>query len=110
LLVESNVDCSADFRPFATHENVDIRVTVFYSLGKLKNKKELLDLFVVGLDDPVARVVHTTLQALQGVRDKRLLKAYDQVLARFKTDEYYVLTNLEHRFKELGVQREIPEE
>ena len=96
------MDFSEDFRPFCTHEDENIRVTAFYSLGKLRNKNNLVDLFILGLDDISAKVVHSALQALAGVQDQRLLKAYDRVLDRFKTDENYVLTNLKHRFKEMG--------
>ncbi|WP_080753707.1 SMI1/KNR4 family protein [Janthinobacterium lividum] len=102
LLLESSMDFSEDFRPFCTHEDENIRVTAFYSLGKLRNKNNLVDLFILGLDDISAKVVHSALQALAGVQDQRLLKAYDRVLERFKTDENYVLTNLKHRFKEMG--------
>jgi hypothetical protein len=101
---QSSVDFSEDFRPFCTHENEEIRVTAFHSLGRLKNKKGLVELFIVGLDDVSARVVHTTLQALAGIRDKRLLKAYVRVLDRFKTDECHILTNLENRLKEMGIE------
>ncbi len=102
LLFESSVDFSEDFRSFCTHEDENIRVTTFYSLGKLKNKSDLVDLFILGLDDISAKVVHSALQALAGVQNQILLKAYDRVLDRFKTDENYVLTNLKHRFKEMG--------
>jgi len=104
LLAESGVDFSEDFRPFCTHKNEEIRRTVFYSLGKLKNKKDLVELFILGLDDPAPWVVHSALQALAGIRDKRLLKAYARVLDRFKTDECHILNNLEHRLKEMGIE------
>jgi hypothetical protein len=102
LLADSGVDFSEDFRPLCMHEHEDIRVIAFYSLGKLKNKRALVDLFVVGLDDASPRVVHTVLQALEGVRDRRLLRAYTRLLDRFRTDEHYVLTNLEHRLRDMG--------
>lgn len=102
LLIEAGVDFSEDFRPFSKHKEEDIRVTTFDSLGKLKNKRNLVDLFIVGLDDPSPKVVHTVLQALEGVRDRRLLGAYDRVQNRFQTDEHYVLTNLKHRLREIG--------
>ncbi|MYN18653.1 SMI1/KNR4 family protein [Rugamonas sp. FT107W] len=102
LLLESDADFSEDFWSFCTHPDEDVRVTAFYSLGKLKNKKNLVELFLRGLEDPSARVVHSALQALAGVRDERLVEAYDRILDRFKTDENYVLTNLKHRLKEMG--------
>jgi HEAT repeat protein len=103
LLVESGVDFSEDFRPFCTHGNEQIRVSAFFSLGRLQNKKALVDLFILGLDDASPRVVHMTLQALAGIYDQKLLKAYARVLDRFKTDECYVLTNLELRLKDMGI-------
>lgn len=103
LFVESKVDFSEDFRPFCTHQDQEIRVSAFYSLGKLKNKQDLVEVFILGLDDSSVRVVHTALQALEGVRDQRLLKPYARISERFKTDEHYVLTNLEHRLKEMGM-------
>lgn len=101
LLLKSSGDFSEDFRPFCTHEDENIRVTVFYSLGKMTNKNNLVELFIIGLDDVSAKVVHSALQALAGVRDQRLRQAYDRILDRFKTDENYVLTNLKHRLKEM---------
>jgi hypothetical protein len=103
VLTESGVDFSEDFKPFCRHENEEIRVTAFYSLGKLKNKSDFVCLFIVGLDDTCPRVVHTTLQALAGVRDPRLVNAYRNVANRFKTDECYILSNLKHRLKEMGM-------
>jgi SMI1 / KNR4 family (SUKH-1) len=102
LLVESGVDFSEDFRPFCAHKNEEIRRTAFYRLGKLKNKKDLVELFIVGLDDAAPWVVHSALQALNGIRDQRLLQAYARVVDRFKTDECHILTNLEHNLKEMG--------
>jgi hypothetical protein len=103
VLTESGVDFSEDFKPFCKHENEEIRITAFYSLGKLKNKSDFLDLFIVGLDDTCPRVIHTTLQALAGVRDPRLVNAYRRVANRFQTDECSILTNLKHRLKEMGM-------
>jgi hypothetical protein len=101
LLVNSGADFSEDLRPLCTHPEEDIRSQVFYSLGKLANKRHLVDLFLLGLDDPCPSVVHTTLQALKGVQDERLAAAYDRVRDRFKTDEHYILTNLQLRMKEM---------
>lgn len=101
LLLESSVDFSEDIRNFCKHEDENIRVTVYYSLGKLKNKHSLVELFIIGLDDVSAKVVHSALQALAGIRDERLRTAYCRVSERFKTDENYVLTNLKHRLKEM---------
>ena len=89
-------------------------MTVYYSLGKLTNKHSLVELFIIGLDDVSAKVVHSALQALAGIRDERLRTAYCRVSERFKTDENYVLTNLKHRLKEMDAVnsrlRQIPDE
>jgi hypothetical protein len=102
LLKESRVDFSEDFRPFCTHRVEDIRVTAFYSLGQLKNKKDFVDLFIMGLEDASPHVVREVLQALAGIRDQRLPEAYSRLSDRFKTDEDYVLTNLKQRMKEVA--------
>lgn len=101
LLVKSGVDFGEDFRPFCTHPDEKIRSHVFYSLGQLASKHYRRDLFLMGLEDDSPKVVHATLQALAGVRDKELLSAYERVQERFKTDEHYVLTNLALRLKEM---------
>ncbi|MCP4150403.1 MAG: HEAT repeat domain-containing protein, partial [bacterium] len=102
LLLESKIDCSDDLKPFCFHKNEEIRVRVFYVFGELKKKSSLVELFLLGLRDPSSRVVHATIQALSGVRDKRLLKAYGNILSRFETDEHYILTNLKLRLNEMG--------
>ncbi len=104
LLVDAEVDCGEDLGPFCTHPNEEIRVSAFHSLGRLPFKERRIDLFLVGLRDPASRVVHATLQALRGVKNRRLVEAYRDVERRFETDEHYVLTNLKHRLKEIGLE------
>jgi len=57
---------------------------------------------VIGLNDKSSLVIHTSLQALTWVKDKSLITYYIKIVERFKTDENYVLTNLDYRLKELG--------
>jgi HEAT repeat protein len=102
ILREVKIDYSENIKPFCTHENEEVRVTAFYSLGQLKNKSRFIDEFIVGLQDESPRVVHITLQALVGIKDKRLLDSYIKIIERFKADENYVLTNLDHRLKDMG--------
>jgi hypothetical protein len=102
LLVSSGVDYGDDLRPFCTHPDEDFRTIAFYSLGKLTTKRQRVDLFLIGLEDVSPKVVHATVQALEGVRDQRLVAAYVRVRERFKTDEHYVLTNLRRREQEMG--------
>ena len=102
LLVASALDFSEHLRPLCSHPTTEFRVSALYSLGKLKQKENLLDIFIAGLDDPVPRVVHTTLQAMPASRDNQVLDAFSRIIDRYTTDEHYVLTNLEHRLREAG--------
>lgn len=103
LLAESGIDYGIDLKPFCTHGNEEIRICALYTLGKLESKASLLDTFLEGLNDSSVRVVHTTLQALNGVTDPKLAPAYRQILERFQTDEYHVLTNLRYRLTDMGL-------
>jgi hypothetical protein len=91
--------------PFTKNDNEDIRIQAYYVLGKLKNKKEYLSTFIEGLNDKSSRVVHATLQALSDLKDKRLLKYYQDVALRFPVEQNYVLANLGHRLAEYGLTR-----
>ncbi|WP_242410252.1 hypothetical protein [Flavobacterium sp. Root901] len=103
LLKESGADYGTFLIPFASHQNVEIRVQAYYSLGLLKNKTDYLDTFILGLNDEANRVVHITLQALDGVKDKRLLKYYKTIAERFPEEQDYVLANLNHRLKDFSL-------
>lgn len=102
LLVEAKMDYGPLIAPATNHENEKIRVTAFYTLGKLENKEDYLDTFINGLNDPVNYVIHAALQALSGVKDKKMLPAYKKILERFPTEQDYILSNLEHRLAEMG--------
>lgn len=102
ILHDAMAEYSADLIPFCENESEDIRATVFYSLGQLATKAELIDTFILGLEDMSARIVHTTLQALSGVPDTRLFPSYYKIIKRFEIDENYIHINLEHRLREYG--------
>lgn len=102
IFIDAAAEYSADLKPFGESKNEDVRVSVFHSLGKLANKEDLIDTFMLGLEDRSARVVHTTLQALNGVSDRRLFPSYYQIIKRFEVDENYIHINLEHRLREYG--------
>ncbi|HEY8954758.1 SMI1/KNR4 family protein [Chitinophaga sp.] len=103
LLVEMKADYAHLMIPATTHENEQIRVTAFYTLGKLENREHYLDVFINGLDDPANYVIHAALQALSGVKDQRLLPAYKKVLERFPTEQDYILSNLGYRLADMGL-------
>ncbi|MCR4030145.1 MULTISPECIES: SMI1/KNR4 family protein [Flavobacterium] len=106
LLKEMKFDYSSIIIPFTSHLNQEIRVTAYYSLGQLENKKEYLEAFILGLNDKANRVVHTTLQALNGVRDEKLLKYYKNIAERFPVEQDYILVNLNHRLNDYNLSNE----
>ncbi|SMP10457.1 SMI1 / KNR4 family (SUKH-1) [Flavobacterium hercynium] len=103
LLKEMNFDYGAVIVSFTTHESEQIRVSAYYSLGQLKTKSNYVDVFVDGLCSDSNRVIHTTLQALSGVDDQRLLKYYKIIAEKFPVEEDYILANLNHRLKPYGL-------
>lgn len=106
LLKETGVDYSSIIIPFTMHGNEEIRISAFYSLGQLKNQKDYLDTFILGLNDKANRIIHITLQALEGLNDKKLLKHYKAIAERFPVEEDYILVNLNHRLKTFGLNNE----
>jgi len=93
-------------RALFQNENEEIKKHAIYLLGKHHDRRKALDLFVLGLEDPDPMVVHGTLQALQDLKEKSLLKNYRKVALRFVEDEAYIHANLtlrlkEHRFKSI---------
>ncbi|HEY1167008.1 MAG TPA: SMI1/KNR4 family protein [Chitinophaga sp.] len=92
--------------PFTESDNESIRATAFYTLGKVKNKKDLMETFIKGLSDHSTRVIVYTLQALIDVKDTRLLPHYKQVAERFPEEKDYVLSNLNQRLADYGLSNE----
>lgn len=103
LLKEMNIDYGYLIIPFASHFDDNIRVNAYYSLGQLGEKSKYLETFIQGLNDKVNRVVHSTLQALDGIEDKKLLKHYRIIAERFPKEQDYILANLNHRLKPYGL-------
>jgi hypothetical protein len=106
LLKETGTDYSSVIISFTSHKNAAIRVTAFFALGQLKNKVDYLETFILGLNDEVNRVVHITLQALEGINDKKLLQHYKNIAVRFPKEQDYILINLNHRLKAFGLTNE----
>lgn len=103
ILCNSGIDYSKMMIPFTEHPNYKIRVTAFYSLGKLPNKKNYTDIFIKGLCDGNNKVVHITLQALSNVKDYRLLEYYKQIAERYPVEEDYILCNLNLRLQDYNL-------
>jgi hypothetical protein len=102
LLKEANLNYSNLILPFTKNNKEDIRGQAFYTLGSVKNKKDLIDVFIEGLKDDSNRVVLITLQALSGVKDPRLLEEYKRIAEKFTIDQDYILSNLNNRLAEFG--------
>lgn len=102
LLREADIAYGQLIAPFTQHQNEAIRITAFYTLGLLKNKKQFLDYFVNGLNNSSNRTIHAALQALAGLKDDRLLIHYKTIAQKFPEETDYILSNLNHRLKEYG--------
>ncbi len=94
VLGETGLDHAEPVIPFTTHSNNNFRRAAFRFLGKAPQKARHIDLFIKGLQDPDPPVVHATLQALAGITDERLLPLFEQIAARYQTDESHVRENL----------------
>ncbi|BFM44541.1 hypothetical protein CFS9_31820 [Flavobacterium sp. CFS9] len=103
LLKEMPIDYGEIIVPFTFGKSESIKVSAYYSLGQLKNKSKYLDVFIAGLNDSSNRVIHTALQALDGVEDRKLLKHYKAIAEKFPKEKDYILANLNHRLKPYGL-------
>ncbi|OIV41608.1 SMI1/KNR4 family protein [Flavobacterium johnsoniae] len=103
LLQEMKLDYGGVIVPFSLNENKEIRRQLYYSLGQLENKRDYLDTFIMGLKDDSNWVIHSALQALEGVEDVKLLNHYKRIAERFPKEQDYILTNLDHRLKPFGL-------
>jgi len=103
LLKEMNIDYGKFVVPFASNKSDNIKISAYYSLGQLKNKSDYIDTFIMGLNDNSNKVIHSALQALNAVIDKKLLIHYKTIAERFTKEEDYVLVNLNNNLKLFGL-------
>jgi hypothetical protein len=103
LLKEMNIDYGNFIVPFTSNESENIKISAYYSLGQLKNKSDYIDVFIVGLNDNSNRVIHSSLQALNGLIDRRLLSHYKMIAEKFTKEQDYILSNLNHNLKLFGL-------
>ena len=89
--------------PFTDNANPRIRSTAYYTLGKSKKREQYLDTFIKGLQESDNKVLHTVIQALSKVKDKRLLPYYKEIAKRFSKDEDYILSNLKWALEPFGL-------
>jgi hypothetical protein len=103
LLKETKLDYGGIIIPFTSNKSEEIRVSAYYGLGQMSDKKKYISVFIEGLHDNSNRVIHATLQALDGVEDRRLLKHYKMIAEKFPKEKDYILANLNHRLKAYGL-------
>ena len=103
LLTEGDDNFEEVILPFTDNENLQIRSTAYYTLGKSKKKEQYLDTFIKGLQETDTGVLCTVMQALSGLEDKRLLPYYKAIAKRFPEEKDYILSNLEHRLASFGL-------
>lgn len=92
--------------PFTEKADQELRITAYYTLGKLADKEKYLAVFIKGLSDPVDAVVHSTLQALSGIKNDVLLVHYKRIAEKYTTDVSWILTNLDYRLQDYGLDRQ----
>jgi SMI1 / KNR4 family (SUKH-1) len=103
LLKETETNYGNLIIPFIKHSKENIRTQAFYSLGQLKNKSSFIDTFIEGLYDTSNTVIHSTLQALSGIKENKLLEHYRILAEKFPNEKDYILANLNHRLAEYGL-------
>ncbi|KFF05825.1 SMI1/KNR4 family protein [Flavobacterium reichenbachii] len=103
LLKEMKLDYGIMIIPFSLNENKEIRRQFYYSLGQLENKRDYLDTFIIGLNDNSNWVVHAALQALNGIKDEKLLVHYKAVAEKFSKEQDYILPNLSRNLEFFGL-------
>lgn len=103
LLMQMKIDYGYFIIPFTLNASENIRISAYYSLGQLKNKASYIDNFIVGLNDNSNRVIHSALQALNGVVDRKLLIHYKMIAEKFTKEQDYILSNLNHNLKLFGL-------
>ena len=96
--------------PFTDNANPRIRITAYYTLGKSKKREQYLDIFIKGLQESDNKVLHTVIQALSELKDKRLLPYYKEIAKRFSKDEDYILSNLKWALEPFGLTIEAARE
>lgn len=102
---KATADFASLLLPGLTSTHAAIRSQAIYSLGQLKTKQDYVSAFITALQDEDEHVVLYSLQGLQGIKDEQLLPVYTTVYHKYKesVDENYILINLKHRLKELGI-------
>lgn len=103
ILQECNFDYGHLIQDFIKNDDQEIRSTTIYSLGQLGNKKDYLETFIIGLNDSSTKVIHSSLQALSGIKNEKLLIHYKKIADRFPVEKDYILSNLKHRLAEFKI-------
>ncbi|MFT5777805.1 MAG: hypothetical protein ACI837_000753 [Crocinitomicaceae bacterium] len=106
ILEESNIDYGEMIVPFTVKGDERLAMAAYYSIGLLKNKEKYLDAFIHGLNHGSTKVVHSALQALSDLKDRKLLKEYRRLAQKFPVEQDYILSNLGHRLSEYGLNLE----
>ncbi len=99
IMENAKVDSSGFIIPFTKHADKDIRNTAFYHLGEQNNPERFIDVFIIGLQDNSNQVVHTTIQALYDIENKKLLKYYKKIALKYLKETDYILCNLKQNLK-----------
>ena len=103
IIQECNFDYGQLISEFIKNEKEEIRSNTISSLSKLKNKDEYLETFILGLNDTSNKVIQSSLHALTGVKDKKLLIHYKNIANKFSDEKDYIMVNLKRRLSEFNI-------
>ncbi len=103
LLQGSGRDYASVILPFTKHKEASIRKITYYQLGELSNKRDYLDYLIQGLYDEENAVIHTCIQAMHNIKDKRLLLEYKRLIDKFPVDQNSILINISHWLKDINL-------
>lgn len=102
VLKESNQDYGELLGPFLEHSDKKIRKQAVYLIGLLEHKARFLDKIIPLLKDSDLQVQLYAVQALNNVREPKLLPYYDDILRQYQTNDSYILSHVLQRLNELG--------
>lgn len=102
ILEKANHRDYSVYLPFFNHPNQEIRRTALYTVGKFKGKKRFVKDFMRCLAANEPTVIHAAVQALNGVIDRQLLPYYQQLLAKYPNNEFFIRNNIMINLKAFG--------
>ncbi|HEX9061796.1 MAG TPA: SMI1/KNR4 family protein [Clostridia bacterium] len=102
ILEKGNFNDISVYIPFFYNADKEIRKSAIYTVGKSSEKGKYLTDFINCLHDEEPWVVHTTVQALNGLTDTSLIPHFEELLEKYKTNEFYIRSNVKLCLEKYG--------